>query len=522
MTETDQIVPAWDKLLRHREALQGKRLAELVLGDRFRLENCELACGGLRLNFALNFITTETIALLLNLARARDVEGWRARMWRGEKINATENRAALHVALRQTDDSPITIHGRDVMPEARATRQRIAAFVANVREGRSVGATGKRFQHVVNIGIGGSDLGPRLAARALAPYASGPQAHFVANADAFELTELFKLVDPAETLFVVVSKTFTTQETLLNARTARAWIADRLGENAVARHFVAVSANADEVKKFGIAAEHLFPMWDWVGGRFSLWSAAGLSAALALGAENFNRLLQGAAAMDAHFRDAPLERNAPVLLAMLGIWARDFLGAKAHAVLPYSERLRELPRYLQQLEMESNGKSVSRDGTPVAAATAPVIFGECGTVGQHGFHQWLHQGSDIASADFIGVAKDDLARPEHHQALLSNLVAQAGALAFGQPQAAAPQDVYAGNRPSTIVMLDKLDPYHLGMLLALYEHKVFVQSVIWNINPFDQPGVELGKRMARALAAGATAEDPTGSFMAALYARSKG
>lgn len=509
----------WQELERHSNGLKSCRLADIILGDDKRIEACELAFGGLRLNYALNFATPETIALLAKLAKARDVEGWRARMWRGEKINTTENRAALHVALRQSGDAAAVVDGHDVIPDIRATQRRIADFTAAVRDGGYVGATGKRIRHVVNIGIGGSDLGPRLAVRALAPYMSGLQVHFVANADAFELLQLFGQLDPAETLFIVVSKTFTTQETLLNARTARAWLTDKLGEKAVARHFVAVSANIDAVKTFGITSELIFPMWDWVGGRFSLWSAVGLSAALAIGFGNFDRLLQGAAAMDAHFRDAPLASNMPVVLALLGVWLRNFFGCAAHAILPYSERLRELPRYLQQLEMESNGKSVGRDGRPVEAATAPIIFGESGTVGQHGFHQWLHQGSDIVAADFIGIAEDDLGYPEQHRALLSNLVAQASALAFGQPKAAMPQNIYEGNRASTLILLDKLDPYNLGMLLALYEHKIFVQSVIWGINPFDQPGVELGKHMARSLASGSPAVDAAGGIAAKLYTK---
>jgi glucose-6-phosphate isomerase len=515
LTET----PAWQELLRHRDALKTRALSDIILGDDRRLERCELALGSLRLNYALNFVTPETMGLLAKLAGARDVAGWRDRMLRGEKINQSENRAALHVALRQSGDAPVVTDGRDVMPEIKAARRRVAEFAAAVRDGRMTGATGKRILHVVNIGIGGSDLGPRLAVGALASFASGPEVHFAANADAFELTRLFKRVDPAETLFVVVSKTFTTEETLLNAGTARAWLAEKLGKAAVARHFAAVSMNGAAAASFGVAPEYIFPLWDWVGGRTSLWSAAGLSIALAVGPENFGELLRGAEAMDAHFKTAPPAENMPVVLAMLGVWSRNFLNCAAHAVLPYSERLRELPRYLQQLEMESNGKTTGRDGKPVPVKTAPVIFGECGTVGQHSFHQWLHQGSDIASADFIGVVRDDLAHPDHHRALLANLAAQAGALAFGQKQAATPQDVYPGNRPSTILMLDRLDPSGLGRLLALYEHKVFVQSVIWGTNPFDQPGVELGKRLARSLADGAETGDSGGGFPPGIYAK---
>ncbi len=509
----------WEDLVQHHAALEARPLSDIVLSDEHRLETCEIKLGGLSLNYALNHVTSDTMDLLIRLAESQDVAGWRERMWSGEKINFTESRAVLHVALRQQDDKPVMVDGNDVVPEIRAAQRRIADFVAAVRKGAYRGVTGKRIKNIINIGIGGSDLGPRLAVRALALQVSVLDVHFVANADAFELLELLRRVDPAETLFLVVSKTFSTQETLLNAETARSWIKHHLGEQAITQHFVAVSTNVEAVKSFGIASQNVFPMWDWVGGRFSLWSAVGLSAALALGNEQFAELLRGAAAMDEHFRHTPFKKNLPVVLAMLGIWSHNFMGCAAHAVLPYSERLRELPRYLQQLEMESNGKSVTRDGLPVTLATAPILFGECGTVGQHSFHQWLHQGTDIASADFIGIAHDDLGLPQHHQALLSNMTAQATAFAFGQTKAAAPQDVYAGNRPSTMLMLQKLDPYHLGMLLALYEHKVFVQSIIWNINPFDQPGVELGKRMAKSLLSTASVRDEVGRFAVQLFAK---
>ena len=511
--------PEWQALTSHHDAMKAKRLSDIILADSQRLENSEILLDGLHLNYALDFVTPETISLLMKLAEKRDVAGWRARMAAGEKINVTEKRAAMHMALRQSNEHPVLVDGHDIIPDLHKTQHRIAAFVVAVRDGIHRGATGKRIKHIVNIGIGGSDLGPRLAVGALASYATEVKTHFVANADAFELAQLFKQIDPRETLFVVVSKTFKTLETLLNANTAREWLVAALGEPAVKEHFVAVSTNIDAASAFGISPDHIFPIWDWVGGRFSLWSSVGLSAALAIGTDHYEQLLLGAEAMDKHFMSAPLASNLPVMLAMLGIWARNFMECAAHAVLPYSERLRDMPRYLQQLEMESNGKSVTREGTPVEMPTTPILFGEPGTVGQHGFHQWLHQGSEIVSADFIAVAKDDLGHGEHHQALLSNLVAQAAAFAFGQTKADAPHNIYAGNRPSTIITLDRLDPYHLGMLLALYEHKVFVQSVIWDINPFDQPGVELGKRMARDLAEGVSAMDAAGQFTAALYAK---
>jgi len=490
---------AWQDLQRHRESLRARSLRDIVLADADRLARFQIAHRGLRFNFALNFATSETVDLLAKLAGEQKLEEARARMFAGERINSTENRAVLHTALRQKGDAPVRVDGKDVIPEIRATRRRMTQFSEDVREGRRLGATGKPIRHVVNIGIGGSDLGPRLAVKALAPFAKRVETHFVANADAFELLSIISKLDPAETLFLVVSKTFTTQETLLNANTAHRWLASKLGEAATARHFVAVSVNQKEVEKFGIAAANMFPIWDWVGGRFSLWSAVGLSIMLAIGPQHFDAMLDGAATMDDHFRTVPFAQNMPVMLALLGIWNRDFLGSSALAVLPYSERLRDFPRYLQQLEMESNGKTVTRDGHSATYETAPVIFGECGTVGQHSFHQWLHQGSDIVPADFIGIVEDDLNEPEHHRALQANMAAQAAALAFGRPQAAVPQEIYPGGRPSNLILLDRLDPFHFGMLIALYEHKVFTQGVVWNINSFDQPGVELGKQMARSL-----------------------
>ncbi len=489
---------AWQALTRHRDALCAQGM-DTILRDAARLKNFDIAFDGLRLNYAFQNMTAETLTLLLALAEQQKVQDWRARMFGGDKINTTENRAVLHTALRCREDTPILVDRLDIMPEIRATQNRVAAFVDDVRGGVWKGITGKPFRHIVNIGIGGSDLGPRLAAQALRPFASGFETHFVANADAFDITSVLQKVDPAQTLFVVVSKTFTTQETLLNAHAAREWLVQKLGEEAVTRHFVAVSVNSAEVEKFGIHADNMFPMWDWVGGRYSLWSAVGLSVALAIGNDNFRDLLAGAEAMDAHFQSAPMAANMPVILALLGVWNRNFLGSASLAILPYCERLRDLPRYLQQLEMESNGKSVTRGGETVDYKTVPVLFGDCGTISQHSFHQCLHQGSDPIPADFIGVANDDLNRPESHRALLSNLAAQMGALAFGQKQAAVPQDVYPGGRPSNLVLLDNLDPRRLGMLLALYEHKTFVQGVLWDVNSFDQPGVELGKRMARGL-----------------------
>jgi len=506
--------PAWQNLVQHAKDMGSVSLADIVLGDPARLENCTIALEGLQLNFALQHVTPKTIDLLTALAEQQNLTNWRERMFAGEKINTSENHAALHTALRQKSDQPVMVDGRDVIPDIKTIRKKMEMVTAVLRDGRRRGATGKPIRHIVNIGIGGSDLGPRLAVRALAPYATGPHVHFVANLDAFDIVSTLENLDPAETLFVVVSKTFATQETLRNATTARQWVTEKLGAQAVAHHFVAVSANPAKVVDFGIPLESIFPIWDWVGGRFSLWSAVGLTAMLTLGVSHFDKMCDGAAAMDAHFHTAPLQKNMPVLMALFGIWNRNFRNMSAQAVLPYGERLRDLPRYFQQLEMESNGKTVTRDGQAIDYATAPIIFGECGTVGQHSFHQWLHQGSEIVPVDFIGVRQDDLGHPEHHRSLLANMLAQASALAFGRT------GDYPGGRPSNLIMLDHLEPYHFGMLLALYEHKTFAQGVIWGVNSFDQPGVELGKKMAHALELQTTPQDRQGAFLSDLWKKS--
>lgn len=505
--------PAWQQLVRQKAELSGRELTDVILSDPQRLNNNTIQVEGLRLNYALQFVTPQTIDLLVALAQQQKVEEIRAQMWNGEKINITEDRAVLHIALRQKSDAPITVDGRDIMLDVRAVRQKMVAFSTQVRGGIWKGVTGKSIKHVINIGIGGSDLGPRMVVHALEPCLTGPVVDFVANADASDLMSKLKNLDPAETLFVIVSKTFTTQETILNAHTARKWIINALGEKAIAQHFVAVSSNHTAVQDFGIHTDHIFPIWDWVGGRFSLWSAVGLSIMLAAGDKHFDALCDGAAAMDEHFRTAPLAQNMPVVLALLGIWQRNFLGAGALGILPYGERFAALPGYLQQLEMESNGKAVTRDGETADYPTSPILFGERGTVGQHSFHQWLHQGSEKIPVDFIGVVEDDMHCPKHYQAVLTNMTAQAGALAFGRSNASKPYDVYPGGRSSNLIVLDRLDPYHLGMLLALYEHKVFVQGIIWNINSFDQPGVELGKRMAKVLENPAAPEGRENTFV---------
>ncbi len=507
----------WQELGHHQAEVKAIPLRDLVMNDPRRLEDFQLSLEGLRFNFALNRIVPKTIDLLTQLAAQQKLEFARERMFCGEVINISEGRAALHTALRQKKDRPIKVDGRDIIPDILIARLRLTRFVDEVRNGYWKGASGEAIRHIVNIGIGGSDLGPRLATRALSPFISKLNVHFVANADAFELTNILANIDPAHTLFVVVSKTFTTQETLLNAHMARQWLVNKLGPQAVAQHFVAVSANQAEVEKFGIDVANVFPIWDWVGGRYSLWSAVGLSLALAIGMENFEKMLDGAEAMDEHFCTAPLAKNMPVVMGLLGVWYRNFWATKAQVILPYAERLRDLPRYLQQLEMESNGKTTTQTNQRVDYATAPIIFGECGTVGQHSFHQLLHQGSDVIPADFIGICEDNLNKPQHHQAMLANMVAQAGALAFGRDNATDLHNACAGNRPSNLILLDRLDPFCFGMLLALYEHKVFVEGVVWNINSFDQPGVELGKELARGLEAKEAANTSEKVFLTRLF-----
>lgn len=482
---------AWRRLCAQAEKTKNVSIAELFSADSAR--DLTFSCGGLTADFSSTHIDAETLALLMALAKEQGVELWRDKMFSGEAINVTEKRAVLHTALRAPEGASVFVDGRDVVPDIRAVQNRMHAFVERVRSGAHLGATGRTIKTIVNIGIGGSDLGPRLVVSALRDMTrDGIQTRFVANVDASDMENALADLDPATTLFVVVSKTFTTQETLLNARTARRWVEAALGQGSVARHFVAVSSNRDAVDAFGI--ETVFEMWDWVGGRYSLWSAVGLSIALAIGWSGFERLLAGARSMDAHFLSAPLERNMPVLWGVVGLWYRNFRKIPAVAVLPYSERLRELPRYLQQLDMESNGKSVTREGACVDYETGPIIFGECGSVGQHSFHQWLHQGTGLALAEFIGVRQASCGDAAHQNILRAHLCAQREALKFGRKTGEAARD-NPGNKPSIFLDMERLDPETLGGLLALYEHKVFVQGVIWGVNSFDQYGVELGKSL---------------------------
>ncbi|MGE4351714.1 MAG: glucose-6-phosphate isomerase [Bdellovibrionales bacterium] len=488
--------PYYPRLQERARLMQAQTLDALFAQDPARAENLTLHLDGFTADFSRTHADTETLKLLIALAQDRKVEEWRDRMFAGEAINTTEKRAVLHTALRAQTDAPVCVDGKNIIPDIRALQAKMEKFVADVREERWLGATGQPIRNVVNIGIGGSDLGPRLAVSALRSQATGPHVRFVANVDAADLTCVLAKLDPATTLFVVVSKTFTTQETLLNARSARQWLVGSLGEDAVSRHFVAVSTNKDAVESFGISADMMFEMWDWVGGRYSLWSAVGLSIALSVGFDGFQKLLEGAAMMDTHFRTATLEKNAPVLAALIGLWYRTFWGTSAIAILPYSERLRELPRYLQQLDMESNGKRVTREGEVVDYQTGPIVFGECGSVGQHSFHQWLHQGTSMVPADFIGVRQDDMNRPEHHKVLLAHMNAQIEALKSGV-QEADPARTNPGNKPTSVYWLDRLEPYALGALLAFYEHKIFTQGLLWGLNSFDQFGVELGKKLAK-------------------------
>jgi len=486
----------WALLQAQAENAKELRLDDLFAKDPERAKLWTIKLEGLEVDLSRQLITQETWELLLELANAQEIEAWRTKMFAGEKINNTENRAVLHTALRAQTDTPVLVDGEDVIPAIRTLHKKLEAFVGNVRDGAWLGATGQKITDVVNIGIGGSDLGPRLVVSTLRAQANGPRLHFVANVDATDIADTLSGLDPATTLFVIVSKTFTTQETLLNARSAREWLVSALGEEAVARHFVAVSTNKEAVESFGINADNMFAMWDWVGGRYSLWSAVGIGIALSIGWGGFQKLLAGAASMDEHFRTAPLEKNMPALMALAGLWNRNFRDSPALAVLPYSERLRELPRFLQQLDMESNGKAVTRDGEAVDYQTGPIIFGECGSVGQHSFHQWLHQGTQAIPADFIGIRHDDRGRAEHHDVLLAHMKAQIAALQSGRTNA-DPARVNPGNKPTNVLWLDRLDPYHLGQLLALYEHKVFCQGVLWGLNSFDQFGVELGKQLAK-------------------------
>jgi glucose-6-phosphate isomerase len=466
------------------------------------------------LDFSKTSLDARALALLLDIAAQANVAAKRDAMFAGAAINVTENRPVLHTALRNLDNRPVLVNGQDVMPAVNETFARLFAFAEGVRTGQLTAADGEPFTDVVNLGIGGSDLGPVMATASLAPYHDGPRTHFVANVDGAHLADTLRTLNPARTLIIVASKTFTTVETMTNAASARRWIVAHLGEAAVSAHFAAVSTALDKVAAFGIAPERIFGFWDWVGGRYSVWSAIGLPVMLAIGAARFKEFLAGAQAMDRHFCTAPFAHNLPVLLALVGIWHRDVCGYAARAILPYDQRLARLPAYLQQLDMESNGKSVQQDGAPVARPTGPLVFGEPGTNGQHAFYQLLHQGTNIIPCEFLIAAEGH--EPEmrdHHDLLVANCLAQAQALMqgrsleearaqareAGRPEWLAPHRVFPGNRPSLTLAYKKLTPDTLGRIIALHEHRIFVEAAIWNINAFDQWGVELGKELATAL-----------------------
>jgi len=507
---------AWQALSAHQAVIGKQTMRGMFRADPARFDKFSLQLDGLLLDYSKNLITEETLTLLLNLTRQSRLDEWVARMFNGEKINTSEQRAVLHTALRAPRGTEIYVGGKDVMPDMHRVLDHVRRFSDAVRDGSLRGHTGKPFRDLVNIGIGGSALGPLMACEALKPYGSAQlNAHFVSNVDATDLAETLKRLDPETTLFIVSSKTFTTQETITNANSARAWLVKHLGaEEAVARHFVAISTNLTATSRFGINTDNVFEFWDWVGGRYSLWSAIGLPIALYIGMDNFEQLLTGAHAMDKHFRETPFERNMPVIMGMLGIWYGNFFDAASCAVLPYDQYLQHFPAYLQQLEMESNGKRVDRDGHEVDYATQMVVWGEPGTNGQHSFYQLLHQGTRMIPADFLAPLASHNPMGEHHAMLLANCFAQTEALMLGKTaeevraelaaqglcdaalETLLPYKVFPGNRPSNTLLFDKLDPHTLGMLIALYEHKVFVQGIVWNINSFDQWGVEFGKQLA--------------------------
>src|SRR5437667_8064585 len=502
--------PAWKALRAHHEKVGHLHLRRLVADDPRRGERLTAEAVGVYLDYSKHRITDETLGLLLQLAEASGLRGRIDAMFRGDRINVTEGRAVLHVALRAPRGASIVLDGENVVDQVHAVLDRMTEFANRVRSGAWTGHTGKRIRNVINIGIGGSDLGPVMAYEALKHYSDRALTFgFVSNVDGTDFAEAVLDLDPAETLVIVASKTFTTLETMTNAQSARAWLLEAFGGDvkAVARHFVAVSTNAGEVATFGIDTANMFGFWDWVGGRYSMDSAIGLSTMLAIGPDNFRAMLDGFHQMDEHFRTAPFERNLPVLLGLLAVWYNDFFGAQTVAVLPYEQYLRRFPAYLQQLTMESNGKHVTLDGDPVVGDTGPVYWGEPGTNGQHSFYQLIHQGTRLIPCDFIAFAKPRNPLGRHHDILLANVVAQSEALAFGKtseqvtaegtPDWLVPHRVFEGNRPSTTILAERLNPETLGKLVALYEHNVFTQGAIWQIDSFDQWGVELGKALAQ-------------------------
>jgi glucose-6-phosphate isomerase len=508
MSSNPVSLPAWSALKAHKTEIANTTMRDLFAQDGKRFDKFTVKAPGLLFDYSKNRITEETIQKLVALAKDANVEEWREKMFSGEKINTTEGRSVLHTALRAPIGAAVMVDGENVMPFIHDVLKRMEKFSDAVRSGAWKGHTGKQLKHIVNIGIGGSDLGPYMVCEALKSYtAPHIDMHFVSNVDGTHLAETLKVIDAEETLFIVASKTFTTQETMANAAAAKAWLIKKLGsEEAVAKHFCALSTNEGAVKAFGIAEDNMFPFRDWVGGRYSLWSAIGLSICMAVGFDNFRKLLDGGYAADKHFREAPLDKNIPVLMALLGIWYRNFWDAETIAILPYDQYLHRFPAFLQQMDMESNGKDVDRDGKPISDyKTGPILFGEPGTNGQHAFYQLIHQGTQFIPCDFISAKKSHNPIGNQHTLLLNNMLAQSQALMQGKTLEEAKGQqarVFTGNKPSNSFLFDLLDPFSLGFLIALYEHKVFVQGVIWNINSYDQFGVELGKELANAIEKG--------------------
>jgi glucose-6-phosphate isomerase len=511
-------IPEWQSLDRHYSDLKFVSMREQFALDSGRFERFSVKSGDLLLDYSKNRITQETVDKLINLARAVDISGWAERMFTGESINHTEGRAVLHTALRNRSNTPVMVDGEDVMPKVNAVLTKMKKFCEQVHSGNWVGFTGKQITDIVNIGIGGSDLGPAMICDALEPYGKeGMSAHFVSNVDGTDLSTTLEKLDPETTLFVIASKTFTTQETITNAESARAWFLKSAQQSDVAKHFVAVSTNAEAVSAFGIDTANMFEFWDWVGGRYSLWSAIGLPIALYVGMDNFERLLDGGHEMDNHFRNQPLEENIPVIMGMLGIWYTNFFNSRTQAIVPYDHSLARFPSHMQQLDMESNGKFINRAGARISYKTGPVIWGTPGTNGQHAYFQLIHQGTQLIPVDFVLPVNSHYPEVDHQSILLANGLAQAEALMKGKTaeevraelvnegyegkelEDLLPHKVFPGNRPSNILLFPKLTPEMLGQLVALYEHKVFVQGVVWNINSFDQWGVELGKQLAKAI-----------------------
>ena len=507
----------WKKLAVHAEEMKQVHMRELFADNPERFDELSIHFNDILIDYSKNIVRKDTMELLMDLARSRDVSGWTQRMFSGDKINNTEGRAVLHTALRNRSNAPVMVDGKDVMPDVNKVLKQMREFTKAVRSGKWRGSTGKRITDIVNIGIGGSDLGPVMVTEALTPFGRDKlHMHFVSNVDGTHMVEALRHLSRETTLFVIASKTFTTQETITNARTARDWFLTRGGsKTAVAKHFVAVSTNAKAVSAFGIDTANMFEFWDWVGGRYSLWSAVGLSIALYIGMDHFEELLEGAHEMDKHFRKAPLDENLPVILAMLGVWYNNFFDADSHAMLPYDQYMHRFSAYFQQGDMESNGKCVTRDGKAVDYSTGPIIWGEPGTNGQHAFYQLIHQGTKLIPCDFMAPVETKNPVGRHHPMLLSNFFAQTEALMRGKSEAEVrseleaaglsgeelealvPHKVFPGNKPTNSILFQKLTPKTLGELIAMYEHKIFVQSIIWDLNAYDQWGVELGKELAR-------------------------